>query len=150
MSEEYVSKLQEDLRKKLDRLSWMHNEPALFVAEHFAELRNQVDLDAEELLSEIQSVKRDTGKAPKVSDMNETRLEFIRILEELEKRTGHQTKPESPASEVYASFEQRIDAFKDFKKSLDDLDESYIQLAREIITETDRLEQRLLGEQTII
>ena len=39
MSEEYVSKLQEDLRKRLNRLRWMHNEPALHVAEHFAELR---------------------------------------------------------------------------------------------------------------
>ena len=151
MSENYISKLQEDLRKKLDCLRWTHNEPALHVAEHFAELRRQIDLDAERLMSKIQTVKRETGKARKDSDVNGTRMEFIRIIEELEKKTTPLTKPKSDSNEIYASFEQRIKAaFKDSSSSLDDLEDSYDQLTREINDEIERVERRILGEQTII
>ena len=148
--DDYVLKLHEDLRKRLDRLCWMHNEPALHMSEYFAELRRQVDFDAEQLISEIQSVKYDSWEVPKDSDVNETRLEFIRILNELEKRTGHQPKPETVSSKAYLSLEQRVDAFKDSSSSLDDLEETYVQLAQEIIDETNQLEKRILGEQTII
>ena len=147
---DYVLKLQKDLRKKLDCLCWMHNEPTLHVAQHFAELRRQVDLDAERLLSEIQTMKCDTEKTPKDSDVNEKRLEFIRILEELEKRTSLQPKPQTTSSDVYASFEQRVEAFKDSSSSLDILEDLYVLLAREIIAEYEWLERRIFGEQTVI
>ena len=146
MSEEYVSKLQEDLRKRLNRLRWMHNEPALHVAEHFAELRNQVDYDAEKQIEML----REEGKEEEIVTINGKRIEFIRILDELEKRTCRQSKPQKPASDIYASLEQRVEAFKDSSSSLDDLEDSYLQLVQEINDETDRAEKRLFGEQTII
>ena len=146
----YVSKLQEDLRAKLDRLCWMHDEPAWHVGEHFVELRRQVDLDAERLLGEIQPATCEPEKARRDFDVNRTRLEFIRILEEIEKRCAPQSKPQVDSSKAYASLEQRVEAFKDSSNSLEDLEESYIQLAREIIAETDRVEKSILGEQTII
>ena len=146
----YVQQLQEDLLKKLNHLNRMRYDPSLHVAEHFAELRRQVDLDAEKLLSEIESVKHYAGNAPKEFKVNETRLELIRILDELEKRTGLLSKPQVASSEFYASLEKKINAFKDSTRSLDELEDSYVQLVHEIINETNELEKSIFGEQTIV
>ena len=146
MGEEYASKLQEDLRKKLDSLCWMHNEPVLHVAEHFAELRNLVDCDAVEQIEMLQ----DKGTEEAIATVNDKWEKFICIINELEKRTGHHPKPQTPASNVYASLKQRVEAFEDSSSSLDVLEDSYLQLAQEIIDETERVEKSIFGEQTII
>ena len=150
----YVSKLQADLRTKLDRLCWTHNEPALHVAEHFAELRSQVDYDAERVLNEIQPNRNEKVDSKEMAKVDRVRVEFIRILQELEKRIGERlsnTKPRAHSIEVYVSMQQRVNAFlDDSSRSLEDLDDLYIQLAREIIAEIDRIEKSYFGEQTII
>ena len=147
---EYVLKLRDDLKAKLDHLSWMHNEPALFVSDLFDDLRSYVDFDAEKLLGKIQQATNDSENIPNESDVTATRLEFIRILVELEKRINICPKPQTTSSEAYAYLEQRINAFKDLTCSLDDLEDSYVQLALELVDETERVEKRLIGEETII
>ena len=146
MDEKYASKLQDDLRKRLNCLCWMQNEPALHVVEHFAELRNRVDYDAEK---QIEMVRR-KGDENAIAQVNGKRMEFIRILQELEKSICIHPKIGLESSEITASLEKRVEAFKDSSSSLDDLEDSYVKLAREIINETDRVEKRILGDQTII
>ena len=151
MNKEHVLKLEKDLEKKLTRLCLMQNEPALHVAEHFAELRSRVDYEAEVAIASIHLNQDDNDETCQIGIVNQTRVEFIRFLEELEKRTAIlQTKPQTTSSEVFSYLEQKIDAFRESSDDLDDLEDSYIKLAQEIIDETDRVEQRILGDQTII
>ena len=147
MSDDYVSKLQNDLMTKFNHLCLMHNEPALHVSEHFAELRNRVDLDAEKQIE----VAREKGDEEAINQVNGKRMEFIRILQELEKRIGFQPKPETESNEIFASLEKTVKAFTHSSSCLlDDLEDLYVQLVREIYNEIDRVEKRIFGDQTII
>ena len=56
---EQAIKLQQDLEKKFDQLCFVHDQTALYVANQFYELRNQIDIDAEELLARYQELKLD-------------------------------------------------------------------------------------------
>ena len=145
---DYVANLQKDLRKKLDHLCWIHYEPALHISEHFTALRNKVDFDAEVLLSNYSD-----SNNKKIIEMNERRMEFIRILFDLETRLLDKNAIgcfESSADTLH-SYGQRVDAFNNSSLcSLEDMEETYMQLSREIISKTDQLEKRVFCDQTII
>ena len=142
-------KMQQDLEKKLKHLSLIHDQPALHVANEFYELRNTIDVDAEELFARFRQEMPDDAHN-EVFKANKTRVEFIRILRELEQRCLTQLPETNTVSsaEAYGNFRAKIESLKDCPT--DRLKEVYLKLALKLIEKTYELEKRLLGEQTLV
>ena len=146
-----VEKLREDLERKLESLRWANDNPLFFVLEHFFELRNNIDIEAETLINDIRDAER-------IDKINETRFEFLRILKENEDATLKQFKisklsESSSSSESLEALEKRFKFFKDSLTREDDVDEiedAYVELALDLMKERDNVEKRLLGEQKMI
>ena len=147
MSEQAIT-LKQDLEKKLDKLCFIQDQTTLHVTEEFYELRNKIDIDAEEVLQRLRASKHDE-QSDEVVVVNKTREEFIGILRELEKRCLDQLSEanKSNSAEQYAHFKEKIGSLKDLSE--DRIEQAHKELVLEIIEETDQLEKRLLGEETL-
>ena len=107
----------DDLRKRLDHLYSMQVQPSLYLARRFDELRNEVDLNAEKAMAFIKpSTSEDDGdedyKPMSRYQINDARLEFIRILGAVEQKIRNQLSTKSAlASEAYSHMEKRVFEF---------------------------------------
>ena len=157
--EDFITELKSDLTKKLNNLCSTHDQPALFVSEHFFDLRNSIDYDAERELNEPQSHEvvdeEDANELrKKEAAINSVRSEFIKFLKQMEQKAMDELPAKSKTSdEVYASIKERVEKFiltnadQDF--DLNRYENEYSLLCLEMFKQMCELEKRLLGNQTI-
>ena len=149
-----VEELRKDLRNKLDDIfGWIHN-PGYYVSTNFQYQRLTIDKDAETLLKEWQATQDDA----QARHVKETRREFFRILEEFEDATLKRLAilGELPGSRM-KTFESLEKRYENFAAALNrgdvdmcDIEDTYVQLALDLIAETDQLRRHFLGKQSIL
>ena len=139
-----VTKLGYDLRDKLDTLRRIHEQPALYLGDYFFDLRNEIETKTEE--------QQAAGKG--AYNESETRRMFIDILNEIEAglMAFQPSVKDADSIEACAALERRFADFEASSVSVDiaELEDIYIDLAVEIVSETNRLERSLFREQTVI
>ena len=146
MTEVGISELQTDLTDKFSDLRSLCCQPGLFISEHFFDLRNSIDYDAERALS-----NQDEKSAP----VNPIRLEWIDFLLHIEQTlmSSLQTESRPDPNQVFPSIKQRIDQFHiSTGQEMPDLKAKKVEYAKivvDIIDETIKLEKKLLGNQAI-
>ena len=150
MSEE-VLRMKEDLRAKLYRLFSIFDQPALFLADYFYNLRNEIDIDAEELLKGKHERKIEWNES--LASVNPIRIKFIGFLKMLEDNCLDKVRCEKQtmrSNEAYSSLKQKIDDFMSHQeRSISEMEVEYEHLALELIDETNSLIKKLLKGQTI-
>ena len=132
---EYVEKLKEDLSRKLDELCLIQDQPDWHVSEYFARIRREVDLDAELVLEWLKSAESVEDKDQRVVKLNETRVGFVRVLDELEARTLNKMpkiQENGSSDEAYKSLREIVELFS-LWTDIDEADDAYLTLAMEII-----------------
>ena len=160
-----IVKLKEDLKKRLDLLVSMNERPHTHINDLFSALRNEIDCDAEKLIS---GDEKDSGSSDEsttsdrdekdVKSVNETRRTFMKVLDESERKLLDKLAKwdSSVGSAKLAGIGQKIETM--FKASsddsvdgkLNDFENYYEQLVVEIVEETNRLEKCLLDGQSFI
>ena len=141
----FITELQDDLKSRLRALCWMHDLPGQFVNDHFAQIRREIDSDAESALSHLKEHRVDKSK--EIETLNEQWKRFIEFLNEAE--TGLMMKISGSSwssAEMYQSLKTKIDQFEE---TAPDHEEAYEQLVWELMKETNRMEKTILGNQTI-
>lgn len=156
--EEPVSALAEDLELKFKDLCSMHDQPALYLSDYFYELRNRIDIDAEQLLLELET--NDPSRKPQALEeeadrVNGLRNNFIGVLKRIEDDLLEKLKvplSSTTSGQVYADLGRRIDEFRRSlcnDEGMVELEEAYTLLEQEIFDQTSRLEAKLFWNQTI-
>ena len=152
MDDERV-RLGQDLVEKLDALFAVYEQPIVRVDGYFSDLRNQIDFEAEGLLERFETGVGDVEQVESFHEtVNSDRERYIAILKEIEAKIVKQLPAETrQASEAYASLIQRVEEFKTAAEAdISALEDNYVRLALEIMDETNELERRTLGNQTVI
>ena len=142
------SRLFKDLAEKLNRLRWTLEQPELFIAEHFAAIRNQIDLDTEQFIQELDH-DAFTVSARDSDTANSIRTRFIEFLDKNEAKLK-ESSASSTTIESFSVLEKRVEEFSSTIEFTDiiEMEETYLQLALYIIDATNELERRLLDNQT--
>ena len=82
------SELVVDLAEKLERLRWRLEQPELFINEHFAAIRNEIDADCERLIHDFKENSKRSERhyfaARDVEKVNSSRTKFIEFLDKME------------------------------------------------------------------
>ena len=147
--DEYKTKLDEDLVEKLYKLELTCEQPDFFVAEYFAAIRNEIDLNTEQLIH-----KRGGGSSEALEKFNSIRTEFIQFLDNLEENLLQKLRqsPGKPTSGSFCELKQRVEEFTASKEkmSLSQMEENYLQLAIDILKASNELETCVLDNQTIV
>lgn len=152
---ELIFELQDDLAKKFDQLCAIHHHPALFVSEHFFDLRNAIDYDAEKTMMNILSGTRAEFQSPDDQDSaaaktNVVRNELIEFLKRLETKIMQELPAGIPNSnDPYADLKQRVDQFAALNDPALNTEEVYVQLALDLVSLTNELEKRVFRSQSI-
>ena len=147
------SLLVKDLEEKWQYLFSIHDRPAFFVSEHFYEIRNGIDYDAERALQKLQEIQ---GKKNELNStkINNLRDKLIRVLADIEKNLLNKLLDYTARSrEAITCLKIKIDEFTstaaNSSRDINELEDAYTLLALETIDETQKLEADLLGNQTI-
>lgn len=143
-------KLTNDLKKKLDHLFFVNERPALHLSYKFDDIRNKIDIDAEQILQLMAKSKQPTAKSIETRT-NEARTSFIKILKDMESRLQANLPPKSSAEE-YLALEKRVEEFTS-SGSFDDiyeLEDRYLELALAILEQTNKLEKQIFAGETIV
>ena len=156
MDENEALELLNDLEKRLDDLCWIHDQPALYLNEHFYELRNRIDFDTEEHLDALKYDGNGGNIELSRVRVNNVRSEFIRLLNKIEDDLLRTISASDVVSSLssYGRLKQRVEQFKDnsFQGGVDlnSVKYAYSLLVLEILAERNELEKRLFCNQTII
>lgn len=154
-----ISALADDLELKFKDLCLIYECPELFLSEYFSELKNQIDINAEQKLQELGANDLNQPESPQASaeevvKLNSLRNAFIRILDE--RREELMNRLPVPAAitsnRVYTALGTKIERFRKSLKedgNIDEKNEAYISLAREIFDKSSQLEAQLFHNQTI-
>ena len=154
MENDQKAKMDDDLRRKLDRLCSMKLQPALHLSQRFDSIISSIDFDAESILDALGNDAKKPGKQRQtLSKTNEdSRFEFIRILKLLETSLHARLLP----NEVGKDFTELEDRVKEFGKmsvgrdgGINQLEDAYIQLVLEITEMMKAEEIKIFGNQTI-
>ena len=161
MSDIEISELKTDLSDKFSHLCSICRQPGLFISEHFDELRNNIDCDAEIALN-ILDHDQDQCAA-----LNETRSKWIEFLNHFEQAAISQLprQPQRDPAVEFASIKERIEQFQPkpdhsgirnlhmassrYFPQLKGDEAEYAQIVMAIIDETAKIERELLADQTI-
>ena len=145
--EEDKLKMDQDLERRLDHLYGMLMQPSFHLAKTFDEIRSYVDYDAERI-----QINEDDSAV--YSNIQDARLEFIRILNAIEERLRSRLSNKPPGTnEAYESLEKRVNEFMEtpcVPERLNDLEDEYVQLALELIEQTNAQEKEIFDNQTVL
>ena len=143
-------KLANDLKKKLDHLFFVNEQPALHLSYRFDDIRNKIDIDAEQILQVMAETESQAVRALETRT-NEVRANFIKILKEMESRLQANLAPTTSAEE-YKALEKKVEEFTS-SESFDDiyeLEDRYLELALAILEQTNKLEKQIFAGETIV
>ena len=153
MEDDLKARMDKDLKNKMDRLFLMKLQPALYLSQRIDEIVSTIDYSAEQRLDN----ERSWEKTSYSTYFNQARCEMIRIVKAVEKNLHNQLLADEPtrrrADPTFMALQARVDEFQSTPFSSEDngndLDDSYVQLALEIIEMSDTQERWIFGGQTI-
>ena len=151
------SRMDKELKDRLDCLYAMKMQPALHLSKKFDEIISEIDYDAEQIMIWSQRfmfpVENETF--PSAAEINDVRCEFVRILRALEKKLHSQLLANEPkkGDQAFAVLEDRVETFRNTELSneedIGDLEDSYGQLTLDMIEFTNAEECKIFDNQTV-
>ena len=154
MEADLKARMDDDLRRKLDRLYSMKMQPALHLSQTIDSLINSIDLDAERQLLIIEN--KQTSVRERQATVNGARCEFVRILKALEKNlhTRLLTNQKKELGKDFVALEERVNEFRNTSISQEDdmyeFEDSFVQLVLDMDEMTNKVESSIFDNQTIV
>ena len=155
MEDDSKSRMDGNLKQKLDSLYAMKMQPAFHVTQRMDEIINAIDYDAELLMAELETKTEPAEDDPTSLQVNEARCELVRILKAVEQKLHAQLLADE-LTRVDRAFDALVERFKEFQSTtfspgddINDLEDSYVQLLLEITEMSNTHESRIFGGQAI-
>lgn len=145
MMDEEKWMLDEDLEKKLNFLLFIDSSPDLFICNYFDNIRNSIDVDAENALQWIQKMDKPDA-AEQEAQVHHIRLCYFRFLKKIEDSRVEQL---TSKSQTFAELTTKVDQFLASTEDEASIKNLYFEILFEIIEETNSRRAKILGNQSI-
>ena len=149
------SRMDKDLKDRLDCLYAMKMQPALHLSKKFDEIISRIDYDAEDKMERPFLFPFGNETVPSAAEINDARCEFVRILRALETKLHSQLLANEPkkVDQAFEDLEDRVEEFRSTESSneedMSDFEDSYVQLTLDMIEMTNAEECKIFDNQTV-